>query len=95
MAFFCYILECADGSYYTGWSTDPGRRELQHNAGKGARYTRLHRPVHLVYVEEQPDRSSALRRERVHQNHAAFQEKSACGEVKKWWVSCWLSLLAA
>jgi putative endonuclease len=63
MAFFCYILECADGSYYTGWSIDPARRERQHNAGRGATYTRLHRPVHLVYVEEQPDRSSAMRRE--------------------------------
>ncbi len=65
MSYFCYILECADGSYYTGWSTDPDRRETQHNAGKGARYTRLHRPVHLVYVEEQPDLSTALRRERA------------------------------
>ena len=65
MSFFCYILECSDGSYYTGWTTDPTRRERQHNAGKGARYTRLHSPVHLVYVEEQPDLSSALRRERA------------------------------
>ena len=65
MPYFCYILECADGSYYTGWSTDPSRRESQHNSGRGARYTRLHRPVRLVYVEEQPDLSSALRRERA------------------------------
>lgn len=65
MAFYCYILECADGSYYTGWSTDPHRREKQHNKGTGAVYTRLHRPVHLVYIEEQPDRSTALRRERA------------------------------
>jgi len=63
MAFFCYLLECADGSYYTGWSTDPERRCRQHNAGRGARYTRSHRPVRLVYVEELPDRSSAMRRE--------------------------------
>jgi putative endonuclease len=65
MPYFCYILECADGSYYTGWSTDPDRRERQHNAGRGAAYTRLHRPVRLVYIEEQPDRSSAVRRELV------------------------------
>ena len=65
MPFFCYILECSDGSYYTGWSTDPTRREQQHNAGRGSTYTRLHRPVRLVYVEEQPDHSSALRRERA------------------------------
>lgn len=65
MAFFCYIVECADGTFYTGWSTDPVRRARQHNHGRGARYTRLHRPVRLVYVEEQPDVSSALKRERT------------------------------
>ena len=63
MAFFCYIVECADGTYYTGWSTDPGRRERQHNRGRGARYTSTRRPVHLVYVEPQPDRAAAMRRE--------------------------------
>jgi putative endonuclease len=64
MPFYCYILECADGTYYTGWTTDPTRRERQHNAGRGARYTRSRRPVKLVYVEEQVDRASAMRRER-------------------------------
>lgn len=64
MTSFCYILECADGSYYTGWSNDPERRLRVHNAGRGARYTRSRRPVRLVYVEELPDRTSAMRRER-------------------------------
>ena len=64
MPFFCHIVECEDGSFYTGWSTDPARRERQHNKGTGARYTRVHRPVHLVYVEPQADLSTALRRER-------------------------------
>jgi len=63
MPYFCYILKCADGTYYTGWSADPVHRERQHNAGRGARYTRARRPVKLVYVEEQPDRGSAMRRE--------------------------------
>jgi putative endonuclease len=63
MAFYCYILECSDGSYYTGWSMDPERRLKQHNAGRGARYTRSHRPVRLVYTIELPDRASAMRRE--------------------------------
>jgi putative endonuclease len=63
MAYFCYIVECADGSYYTGWTLDPVRREKQHNNGLGAKYTRLHRPVHLVYIEEMPDRSTAMKRE--------------------------------
>jgi putative endonuclease len=62
-AFYCYILECADGTYYTGWTTDPERRERQHNTGKGARYTKTRRPVKLVYLEPQPDRSMAQKRE--------------------------------
>lgn len=63
MPFYCYILECADGTFYTGWTTDPPRREKQHNAGTGARYTRARRPVKMVYLEEQADRTSAMKRE--------------------------------
>ena len=60
---FVYILQCADGSYYTGWTTDLERRVAAHNAGRGGRYTRSRRPVKLVYWEEHPDRRSAQRRE--------------------------------
>ncbi len=63
MAFFCYMLECADGTYYTGMTTDPVRRERQHNRGAGGRYTRAHGPVRLVYIEPQADRKTALLRE--------------------------------
>lgn len=63
MRYFCYILECADGTYYTGWTVDPSRRVRQHNLGRGARYTRMHKPVKLVYWEEVADRSAALKRE--------------------------------
>ena len=65
MPFFCYMVECADGTFYTGWSTDPERREKAHNAGQGAKYTRMRRPVKLIYIEELPDKSSALKRERT------------------------------
>jgi putative endonuclease len=65
MAFFCYILECSDGTFYTGWSTDPQRRLREHNSGLGARYTRSRHPVRLVYLEELPDRGAALKRERA------------------------------
>ncbi|MFA9402217.1 MAG: GIY-YIG nuclease family protein [Anaerolineales bacterium] len=61
--YFCYIIECADGSFYTGWSTNPVRRLKEHSAGRGARYTRARRPLQLVYTERQPDRSAAQRRE--------------------------------
>jgi len=65
MAFYCYILECADSTFYTGWTTDPARREKQHNAGRGAKYTRMRRPVKLVYVEELPSCAEAMKRERA------------------------------
>jgi putative endonuclease len=82
MPFYCYILECADGSYYTGWTTDPQRREKQHNSGRGARYTRMHRPVRLVYLEPQTGRVTAMRRERAiknlnHSQKAALINKAA------------------
>ncbi len=62
-ACYCYIVECADGTFYTGWTTDTERRVKVHNAGRGARYTSMRRPVRLVYVEAQPDRTTAMRRE--------------------------------
>lgn len=62
-AWFLYIVECSDGSLYTGVTNDVDRRLAAHNAGRGARYTRSRRPVRLVYLDEQPDRSTALRRE--------------------------------
>lgn len=62
---FCYIVECADGTYYTGWAVDPEKRLKVHNSGRGARYTKTRLPVRLVYVEEQPDRVTAMKRERA------------------------------
>ncbi|CAG1001353.1 partial hypothetical protein, partial [Anaerolineales bacterium] len=63
MIYYCYIVECADGTFYTGWTTDPERRVLQHNKGVGAKYTSTRRPVTLVYLEEHPSRISAMKRE--------------------------------
>ncbi len=63
MTCYCYILECADGTFYTGWTTDPERRVSQHNKGIGAKYTSTRRPVKLVYLESQPNRSDAIKRE--------------------------------
>ena len=60
---YCYIVECADGTYYTGWAIDPEKRLQVHNKGRGAKYTKTRRPVKLVYVEEQPDRKTAMKRE--------------------------------
>jgi putative endonuclease len=65
MPCYCYIVECADGTYYTGWAVDPEKRVAVHNRGRGAKYTKTRRPVKLVYVEEQADRRSAMKRERA------------------------------
>ena len=48
---FTYILECSDGSFYTGWTNNLERRVKAHNAGKGAKYTKSRKPVKLVYFE--------------------------------------------
>ncbi len=61
--YVCYIVRCADGTLYTGVTTDIGRRVEEHNAGNGARYTASRRPVRLVWTEAHLDRSAAQRRE--------------------------------
>jgi len=58
-----YILECRDGSFYTGVTTDVDRRVRQHQEGTASRYTRTHRPVVLVYRKECGSRAQALSRE--------------------------------
>jgi len=63
MPWSIYIVQCADTSLYTGITTDIERRIAQHNAAKGARYTRAKMPVTLVYQEEAKDRSEASKRE--------------------------------
>jgi putative endonuclease len=64
-AWCVYMLQCADGSLYTGITTDVARRVAEHNddSGLGARYTRSRRPVAVVYVEFANDRAQASRRE--------------------------------
>ena len=63
MAWYVYMLRCGDGTLYTGMTDDVERRLAAHRSGKGAKYTRGRGPLALVYTEEQPDKSSALRRE--------------------------------
>lgn len=60
---YVYILECSDGTLYTGWTKDVGKRVESHQSGKGAKYTRARLPVKLVYFEEYEDKITAQRRE--------------------------------
>lgn len=69
---FLYLIECRDGSIYTGITTDVSARFAAHASGKGARYTRMHPPARLLASVEYPDQSSALKAEyRVKQLKAA------------------------
>ncbi|MFC2342493.1 MAG: GIY-YIG nuclease family protein [Negativicutes bacterium] len=63
MRAYTYILECADGTLYTGWTNDLEKRLAAHNAGQGAKYTRGRGPVRLRYYEVFADKEAALRRE--------------------------------
>ena len=64
MSYFVYILECSDKTLYTGISTDIERRLDEHNnSDKGAKYTKIRRPLKLVYSEKSENRSSASKRE--------------------------------
>ena len=73
---YTYILLCADGSFYTGWTNDLEKRVAAHNAGKGGRYTRAHRPVTLAYWEEFSTKEDAMRRE------AAIKKLSRSEKIK-------------
>ena len=63
MTYFIYLLECNDGSIYTGITNDVERRFSEHRRGQGGRYTRARKAVKLLHTEIHPDRSSALKRE--------------------------------
>lgn len=69
MPYFVYLLECEDGSLYTGVTTDVARRFTEHQKGIGSHFTRAKGAKRIVYTEEHPDRSSAQKRE---------------AEIKKW-----------
>ena len=60
---YTYILRCGDGSLYTGWTNHLNKRVADHNAGRGAKYTKAHLPVELVYYEIFETKEEAMKRE--------------------------------
>ena len=76
---YIYIVQCNDGSLYTGWTTDVERRVKMHNAGRGATYTKWHRPVKLVYAEELPTRGAAMQREAAIKKWPRHKKKKLIG----------------
>lgn len=82
---FCYLLQCADGTLYTGITNALDRRLARHNAGTASKYTRARRPVRLVWSEPARDRAAASRREaalkrlRRRDKQALMRSPSAAG----------------
>ena len=80
MSWQLYILRCGDGTLYTGITDDLPRRLQAHRSGKGAKYTRGRGPLELVYREDCPDKSSALRREIAVKKLSRQEKLSLIGE---------------
>lgn len=78
---FVYLLRCADGSYYTGCTTDLPARVDKHNSGQGAKYTRSRLPVKLVYQEIQYGRSAAYKREAGIKKYSHDQKQTLSGDL--------------
>lgn len=77
---YTYVLRCADGTFYTGWTTDLERRVAAHNAGKGAKYTRSRRPVTLCHWELFETREEAMRREAAIKRMTRQEKAGLCAQ---------------
>jgi len=83
MKYYLYILECNDTTLYTGITTDLERRVYEHNSSsKGAKYTKIRRPVKVVYSEEFEDRSSASKREYIIKKLSRSQKLALIKKLK-------------
>ena len=80
MSWYVYMLRCRDNSLYTGYTDNVTRRVAVHNAGKGAKYTKARLPVIVVYQEEYPDKSSALKREYAIKQLTKAQKEALIGK---------------
>ena len=75
---YVYMVRCAGGQLYTGWTNDPAARLKAHQSGRGARYTRAHGAVCFAYLEECEDKSAALRREATLKKLTKAQKEALC-----------------
>ena len=78
MPYTVYVLLCRDGTFYTGYAKDLNARLSMHEQGKGARYTRSHKPKKLVYAEEFGTMKEAMRREREIKKLGHEEKKRLC-----------------
>ena len=80
---YTYILKCADGSLYTGWTNDLKKRVQAHNRGKGAKYTRSRRPVELIHAESFETKSEAMHREAEIKKMSREQKLCLCSDPNR------------
>lgn len=78
MPYYVYVLLCQDDTFYTGYAEDLNARLSMHEQGRGARYTRIHKPKKLVYKEEFHTRKEAMRRERQIKKLGHEEKKRLC-----------------
>jgi predicted GIY-YIG superfamily endonuclease len=78
-----YVLRCADGTLYTGVTTDPERRLGEHNRGTASKYTRCRRPVAMIHREPHPGRGAALRREAAIKALSRRQKEALIGAAAR------------
>lgn len=78
MRYYVYVLLCQDGTFYTGYAKNLNIRLGMHERGKGARYTKIHKPKKLVYTEEFGTRKEAMRREREIKKLGHKEKKKLC-----------------
>jgi putative endonuclease len=81
-SYYVYVLLCDDGSYYTGYTSNPTVRLIEHVKGYGARYTKMRRPNRIVYFEKVKTRRAAMRRERkiktlTHEEKRSLAERAS------------------
>ncbi|WP_247921732.1 MULTISPECIES: GIY-YIG nuclease family protein [unclassified Streptococcus] len=73
---YMYVVECRDGSYYTGYTTDVKKRIAVHNIGKGAKYTRARLPVKLIFVEGFDSKEEAMSAEALFKRKTRMQKEN-------------------
>ncbi len=79
---YTYIVECSDGTLYTGWTNCIEKRLQEHNSGKGAKFTRVRRPVKLRYLERSDTKSAAMKREAAIKKLRRSQKQKLIAETE-------------
>lgn len=81
-AWFVYMIECVNSSLYTGIAKNVEKRFQMHTKGKGAKYTKIHKPIRIVYTEKMANHSEALKREREIKKLSKKQKLLLCSNTE-------------